>query len=285
MLLAAETMEAKDMRIEVLEAQIDRVRELLRGQNERLNQMSEDERTAFNFVQTFILDMLDMLDAIDEDGARVVAADEAEGTALGGGRDGGEPNGEACGGSKGGSDSSAKASSSVEPKPLKLSKAEREGALVIEQLTKIYRLENAGKMADAEALRKELPKTKILGTSAVNKVVQDLQARMFSVGGYDTIMKVVEGLFSRPLMKQARIPLFFPTAVRCSPSLHLSLSLSLSPSLSLHLSISISPLSLSLHLFISLSPSLSLSLHLSLSLSHSFSVELDGFVNVLLLSQ
>ena len=43
---------------------------------------------------------------------------------------------------------------------------------MLEQLTKIYRLENAGKMAEADALRAELPKTKILGTSAVNKVIQ-----------------------------------------------------------------------------------------------------------------
>jgi len=61
-------------------------------------------------------------------------------------------------------------------------------------------------MAEADALRAELPKTKILGTSAVNKVIQDLQKRIFSVGGYDTIMKVVEGLFSRPLMKQVESP-------------------------------------------------------------------------------
>lgn len=118
MLLAAKTIDTLDMRIEELEAQKARVRELVRGQNEILDKMPEDERAAFKFVQTFILEMLD---AIDEDGA----AEEAEEAAQGGGGGGGLAEGETRGGAAGGSGSSARASSSAEPEPRKPNKAER----------------------------------------------------------------------------------------------------------------------------------------------------------------
>ena len=47
-------------------------------------------------------------------------------------------------------------------------KAEREGAVVAEMLTKGLRLKYQGKVADAAALRETVPKGNVLGASALN---------------------------------------------------------------------------------------------------------------------
>jgi hypothetical protein len=186
MILGAETIEKLGMRIEELEEQLCRVRELLREQRDIMETLPYEERTAYKSFQTFILDTLDAMDA----------EGDAEGRAEGGGDD-----------DTLGSSSSAGASAAVEPEPTpKPSKAEREGAEVIELLTAIYRLENKGMMAEAAALRQKIPPTKVLGDSAVNKAAADLEYRLFKVGGYGTIMKVLTRMINRPLVKQAMLP-------------------------------------------------------------------------------
>ena len=60
-----------------------------------------------------------------------------------------------------------------------LRKAEREGALIAELLTKVFRLQNQVKMADPAALRETIPKGKVLGLSALSKTALDLEHRFF----------------------------------------------------------------------------------------------------------
>ena len=61
---------------------------------------------------------------------------------------------------------------------------------MLELLTVIDRLENRGQIAEAAMLREKIPKTDVLGESAVDKLAVWLEERLFAVGGHGTINKV-----------------------------------------------------------------------------------------------
>ena len=74
--------------------------------------------------------------------------------------------------------------------------------VVAEMLTKGFRLQNQGKMADAAAHRETIPKGKVLGASALNKAALDLEHSLFCVGGFASIEALVDRIFQRPLVHQ-----------------------------------------------------------------------------------
>jgi len=159
-----------------LRAQIARVKDLLSGQRKILETMKEPDRALFKAFQVFILDVLDALgDEDDAEGDSSQTAAEPEPTVE---------------------------SEQVNVRPRK---AEREGALVAEMLTKVFRLQNQGKMADAAALRETIPKGKVLGASALNKAAIDLERRLFCVGGFASIKALVDHILQRPLVRQVAI--------------------------------------------------------------------------------
>ena len=126
---------------------IARVKDLLSGQRKILDAMPERDRAMFKAFQVFIFDVLDALGGEeDTEGATSLSANEPESDA--------EP------------DSTAAA---------RRRKAEREGMVVSEMLTRLFRLQNQGKMADAAALRETIPKGKVHGASALNKAALDLE--------------------------------------------------------------------------------------------------------------
>jgi hypothetical protein len=138
--------------------------------------MKEPDRALFKAFQVFILDVLDALgDEDDAEGDSSQTAAEPEPTVE---------------------------SEQVNVRPRK---AEREGALVAEMLTKVFRLQNQGKMADAAALRETIPKGKVLGASALNKAAIDLERRLFCVGGFASIKALVDHILQRPLVRQVAI--------------------------------------------------------------------------------
>ena len=51
--------------------------------------------------------------------------------------------------------------------------------MIAEMLTKVFRLQNQGKMADPAALRETIPKGKVLGLSALIKAALYLELRLF----------------------------------------------------------------------------------------------------------
>ncbi len=87
------------------------------------------------------------------------------------------------------------------PKPP--SKAEREGAVAIGILKEFFRLENKGKMTEAQALRKTIPIGKVLGERSINQAAQDFEHRFFKIGGLGTVEAVVKKVLNRALMRQA----------------------------------------------------------------------------------
>ena len=124
---------------------------MLQVQRVTLEAMPANESRVFKALQTFILDVLDVMDMEEEEGkdegiltlscyfngplntlgsSNVVMALPAEP----------EP---------------------VAPKPP--SKAEQAGAVAVKILKEVFRLENKGKMAEAQALRKIIPVGKVLG--------------------------------------------------------------------------------------------------------------------------
>ena len=69
-------------------------------------------------------------------------------------------------------------------------------------MTKVYHLENQGKMEAARTLRATLPNLKALGQSAINKAASDFENRLFRIGNLNTITATMERLLSRPLIRQ-----------------------------------------------------------------------------------
>jgi len=69
-------------------------------------------------------------------------------------------------------------------------------------LTKSFRLQNQGKLADAAALLREtFSKGKALGARTLNKTALDLEHRLFCVGGFASIATLVD-ILQRPLVYQ-----------------------------------------------------------------------------------
>ena len=98
---------------------------------------------------------------------------------------------------------------------------------MLELLTVIDRLENRGQIAEAAMLREKIPKTNVLGESAVDKLAVWLEERLFAVGGHGTINKVFYLALIQPPARSAgtsanlhnRHPLLHP---RPPPTLPLS---------------------------------------------------------------
>ena len=172
--LQSKELELLGLENDELCAQIARVKDLLSGQRKILDTMSERDRALFKAFQVFILDVLDALGGEeDTEGATSLAASGLEPTAE-----------------------------SESPATSRPRKAEREGMVVAEMLTKVFRLQNQGKMADAAALRETIPKGKVLGASALNKAALDLEHRLFCVGGFSSIEALVDRVLQRPLVRQ-----------------------------------------------------------------------------------
>jgi len=174
---------------------------MLQEQRVTLEAMPANESRVFKALQTFILDVLDVMDMEEEEGkdegiltlscyfngplntlgsSNVVMALPAEP----------EP---------------------VAPKPP--SKAEQAGAFAVKILKEVFRLENKGKMAEAQALRKIIPVGKVIGERAINQTAQDFEQRLFKVGGLGTVEAVLKKVlwFSlRPCSKR------FSTAPSCA---------------------------------------------------------------------
>ncbi len=158
-------------------AQIARVKELLSGQRKILDAMPERDRALFKAFQVFILDVLDALGSEE---------DIEDSTSL--------------------SASAPEPAAELEsPAAARPRKAEREGAVVAGMLTKVFRLQNQGKMTDAAALRETIPKGKVLGVSALNKAALDLEHRLFCVGGFASIEALVDRILHRPLVRQVSL--------------------------------------------------------------------------------
>ena len=87
----------------------------------------------------------------------------------------------------------------VAPKPP--SKPERAGAVAVKILKEVFRLENRGEMAEAQALRKIIPVGKVLGERAINKA-QDFEQRLFKIGGLGTVEAVIKKVLNRALLRQ-----------------------------------------------------------------------------------
>lgn len=168
--LQSKELELLGMENNELRAQVARVKDLLSGQRKILEAMPERDRAVFKAFQVFILDVFDALGE-DDDAEDDISPSAAEPT-------------------------------EAEPIVARPRKAEREGALVTEMLTKVFRLQNQGKMADAAALRETIPKGKVLGASALNKAAIDLERRLFCVGGYASIEALVDRILQRPLVRQ-----------------------------------------------------------------------------------
>ncbi len=170
-------------------AQIARVKDLLSGQRKILDAMPERDRALFKAFQVFILDVLDALGGEeDTEGATSLAASAPEPTA--------EPE---------------------SPAAARPRNSEREGMVVAEMLTKVFRLQNQGKMADAAALRETIPEGKVLGASALNKAALDLEHRLFCVGGFASIEALVDRVLQRPLVRQVLLSVVCTQVARCGP--------------------------------------------------------------------
>ena len=89
--------------------------------------------------------------------------------------------------------------------------------MVAEMLTKVFRLQNQGKMADAAALRETIPKEKVLGASVLNKAALDLEHRLFCVGGFASIEALVDRVLQRPLVRQVLLSVVWTRMARCGP--------------------------------------------------------------------
>ena len=176
------------MENEELRAQIARVQNSLSGLREFLETMPDQDRACFKALQTFVLDVMDIIGTEGED---------SDGAA-----DGGTPSPSVQAPPAAASLECAAAAAAEPPAARPPSKAEREGAQVQEILTRVYRLQNQGKMSEAEALRATIPKGKLLGASALNKAAVALERRLFSIGGYASIEALVDRLVSRPLVRQ-----------------------------------------------------------------------------------
>ena len=174
------------MENEELRAQIARVQDSLSGLREVLETMPDQDRAYFKALQTFVLDVMDVIGSEDEDGDGAAAS--------------GTPSPSVQAPPAAASPECAAAAEPPADRPP--SKAEREGAQVQDILTQVYRLQNQGKMAEAEALRATIPKGKLLGASALNKAAVALERRLFSIGGYASIEALVDRLVSRPLLRQ-----------------------------------------------------------------------------------
>ena len=176
---AAETIEFQGIEIEDLKGQLRKVKTMLCQHNTALMGLDNsgcvtDFRTMKAF-QAFILDIMDAAEIPDNGGVigsvRAVMLADVEDEA------------------------------DIEVAPKK-SKAELAGDQVVEILTKVYRLENQGKMEAARTLRATLPNLKALGQSAINKAASDFENRLFRIGNLNTITATMERLLSRPLIRQ-----------------------------------------------------------------------------------
>jgi len=72
-------------------------------------------------------------------------------------------------------------------------------------LKEVFRLENKGKMAEAQALRKIIPVGKVIGERAINQAAQDFEQRLFKVGGLGTVEAVLKKVLNRALMRQIHV--------------------------------------------------------------------------------
>ena len=186
---AAGIIEAQGDQVDELKAKLLEIKAMLARHTRILEGLSPTEGNVLKVLQAFILDIMDAADVNDdEDMTEHNSADSGSNSIQATQRpqpenaDDDEEGGRAP----------------------KRSKAERLGAEVMEILTQVYRLENQGKMAEAKKLRESLPTAKVLGESAINKASVDLENRIFRLGGLGTIMKAMDRVLRRPLIRQAQ---------------------------------------------------------------------------------
>jgi len=182
---AAETIELQGVEIEDLKGQLRKFKTMLTQHNTTLMGMEDTECVTdsriLKALQAFILDIMDAAEIPDHAHVGVIGADGKHGAAE--------------------MLADVEADAEIEITPKK-SKAELAGDQVVDILTKVYRLENQGKMEAARSLRASLPDLKALGESAINKASRDFEDRLFRIGGLNTITTTMERILSRPLIRQ-----------------------------------------------------------------------------------
>ena len=68
-----------------------------------------------------------------------------------------------------------------------------------ERIQSVVRLQNAGKMAAAEAALAAIPEGKVLGESALCKIAQQIEALVLQRGDFRTAKDVAQKLIRRPI--------------------------------------------------------------------------------------
>lgn len=185
---AAETIELQGVEIEDLKGQLRKIKTMLTQHKTTLMGMENTgcmtDSRILKALQAFILDIMDAAEIPDHAHVGVIGADSKHGAAdmL----------------------ADVEADEEIEITPKK-SKAELAGDQVVDILTKVYRLENQGKMEAARSLRASLPDVKALGESAINKASRDFEDRLFRIGGLKTITTTMERILSRPLIRQVSL--------------------------------------------------------------------------------
>ena len=91
--------------------------------------------------------------------------------------------------------------SSASPPPKTPSKKVREGAEALASVKEVYRLENQGKSAEASAKLQSLPQGTHVQEQTIANASRAMEQVLFSLGGLETISRVLDSFFKRPAVR------------------------------------------------------------------------------------